>query len=81
MSTNIRISFEDGDRAELALGALRRAGIACRASEPEVSRKSGAAAPKTETAGEKKAGGDWICSICHYKYDGDIPFEELPDDW
>ena len=43
MSTNIRISFEDGDRAELALGALRRAGIACRASEPEVSRKSGAA--------------------------------------
>lgn len=21
------------------------------------------------------------CSVCHYIYDGDIPFEELPDDW
>ena len=30
MLTKIRISFEDGDRAELALSALRRAGIACR---------------------------------------------------
>ena len=30
MLTKIRISFEDGDRAELALAALRRAGIACR---------------------------------------------------
>ena len=42
MSTNIRISFEDPDRAELALGALRRAGIACRASEPEDGRSGGA---------------------------------------
>ena len=23
----------------------------------------------------------WKCSICGYIYDGDIPFEELPDDW
>ncbi|MBO6010432.1 MAG: hypothetical protein J6P71_01370 [Oscillospiraceae bacterium] len=30
MLTKIRISFEDGDRAELALSTLRRAGIACR---------------------------------------------------
>ena len=21
----------------------------------------------------------WVCSICGYVYDGDIPFEELPD--
>ncbi len=23
----------------------------------------------------------WVCSVCHYVYDGDIPFEQLPDDY
>jgi flavin reductase (DIM6/NTAB) family NADH-FMN oxidoreductase RutF/rubredoxin len=23
----------------------------------------------------------WVCSICKYEYTGDVPFEELPDDW
>lgn len=23
----------------------------------------------------------WVCQVCGYVYDGDIPFEELPDDW
>lgn len=23
----------------------------------------------------------WVCSICGYVYDGEIPFEDLPDDW
>jgi flavin reductase (DIM6/NTAB) family NADH-FMN oxidoreductase RutF/rubredoxin len=23
----------------------------------------------------------WVCSICHYVYDGEIPFEELPEDY
>lgn len=23
----------------------------------------------------------WQCTICHYVYDGDIPFEDLPDDY
>lgn len=23
----------------------------------------------------------WVCSVCGYVYDGDIPFEDLPDDW
>ena len=23
----------------------------------------------------------WICGICGYEYDGDIPFEELPEDY
>ncbi len=23
----------------------------------------------------------WVCSVCHYVYDGEIPFEELPEDW
>jgi flavin reductase (DIM6/NTAB) family NADH-FMN oxidoreductase RutF/rubredoxin len=28
---------------------------------------------------EKKA--QWRCPMCGYVYDGDVPFEELPDDW
>lgn len=23
----------------------------------------------------------WVCTLCGYVYDGDIPFEELPEDW
>lgn len=32
-----------------------------------------------ETAKEPKE--VWQCSVCHYVYDGDIPFEDLPDDY
>lgn len=23
----------------------------------------------------------YICSVCGYEYDGDVPFEQLPDDY
>ncbi|NCB50889.1 MAG: flavin reductase [Clostridia bacterium] len=23
----------------------------------------------------------WVCTVCHYVYDGEIPFEDLPDTW
>ncbi len=23
----------------------------------------------------------WVCTVCGYVYDGEVPFEELPDDW
>lgn len=23
----------------------------------------------------------WVCTVCGYVYDGDVPFEELPDSW
>lgn len=36
------------------------------------SGKSVSSAPKSDA---------WQCSICHYVYDGDTPFEELPDDY
>ena len=26
-------------------------------------------------------GKKWVCTVCEYVYDGDVPFEELPDDW
>ena len=34
-------------------------------------------APKAE----KKSFKQWTCTLCGYVYDGEIPFEELPDDW
>ncbi|MGN1343652.1 MAG: flavin reductase [Traorella sp.] len=30
---------------------------------------------------EEKVTDKWVCSICGYVYDGDIPFEELGDDY
>lgn len=23
----------------------------------------------------------WVCTVCNYVYDGETPFEELPDDY
>ena len=33
---------------------------------------------KEKTMSEEKK---WVCSVCGYVYDGDVPFEELPEDW
>ena len=30
---------------------------------------------------ETKAEGKWVCSICGYEYNGEVPFEELPEDF
>ena len=29
----------------------------------------------------KSSSGKWRCTICNYIYNGEIPFENLPDDW
>ena len=46
--------------------------------------KSPKAAPtyiKEESADKAPDSKKYICSICDYKYDGDIPFEDLPEDY
>ena len=46
--------------------------------------KAGGAPRQAAGAGEAPAApakGAWVCSICHYVYDGEVPFEELPADW
>lgn len=30
---------------------------------------------------EENKGGNYVCSVCGYVYEGDIPFEELPEDY
>lgn len=32
-------------------------------------------------AGEDSGQAKWVCSVCGYVYDGETPFEDLPDDW
>ena len=34
-----------------------------------------------EDGGGQAPGGKWTCPLCGYQYDGEIPFEELPEDW
>ena len=42
----------------------------------------GRTAPKAPTyQAEEKEGGNYVCKICGHVYSGDIPFEQLPDDW
>ncbi len=34
-----------------------------------------------EEKAEPSAAEKWVCTVCGYEYDGEIPFEDLPDDW
>lgn len=41
-------------------------------------------AAKEKTMAEdikNEEGKHWVCTVCGYIYDGEIPFEELPEDW
>ena len=42
--------------------------------------KAGGKVGAPEEKAEKKE-AKYVCSVCHYVYDGEIPFEELPDDY
>lgn len=41
-----------------------------------LNRKKAEVAPPQE---QKES--QWVCSVCGYVYDGDVPFEDLPEDW
>ncbi|NLK35431.1 MAG: High molecular weight rubredoxin, partial [Gracilibacteraceae bacterium] len=34
-----------------------------------------------DRSADKPTKKSYICTVCHYVYDGDIPFEQLPDDY
>ncbi len=40
--------------------------------------KTGKKGPEAPTVSDEK---QYVCSVCHYIYDGETPFEELPDDY
>lgn len=40
--------------------------------------KSGGKVAKADGKPAKKT---WVCSVCHWVYDGETPFEELPEDY
>lgn len=47
---------------------------------PETSASATVSAPITPAPAAGKT-EKWVCSVCGYVYDGDVPFEELPDTW
>lgn len=52
--------------------AVREAFAAFKAGQPHTEKKEDFV---------KDENGEWVCSVCGYRYKGDIPFEELPDDF
>lgn len=50
------------------------------AFKKEQSRKTGEKT-MTEEKNNNEKKEKWVCSVCGYVYDGDVPFEELPDDY
>ena len=45
--------------------------------------KAGGAPKQAGADGGKPAAlaAKWVCTVCHYVYDGETPFEDLPADW
>ncbi len=43
--------------------------------------KTAEKAPTYVEETQEGGGSRWMCKICGYVYDGETPFEELPDDW
>ena len=76
--------YRDGLKEQVAIAfsaykAGRAAGYAaCKKSQTAMSASSSssAAQPSSPASAEKR----WTCTLCGYVYEGDIPFEELPDD-
>lgn len=36
---------------------------------------------ETVMSEDKNEGKKWVCTVCGYVYEGEVPFEDLPDDW
>ncbi len=43
--------------------------------------KSGGSVGESVKEEAAEAPKKYVCTVCHYEYDGDVPFEELPDDY
>ena len=43
--------------------------------------KTAANAPTYIEEKKKESGAKYVCTVCGYEYDGDVPFEDLPEDW
>lgn len=36
---------------------------------------------KGKIMADNNEGKKWVCTVCGYVYDGEVPFEDLPEDW
>ncbi len=69
--------YRDGFKEQVAVAfnaykAGRSAGQAACAAVAKTAPSAAAGQPAAKR---------WTCTLCGYVYEGDIPFEELPDDW
>ena len=77
--------YRDGFKEQVAIAfsaykAGRSAGnAACKKSQMAMSASSSssAAQPSSPASAEKR----WTCTLCGYVYEGEVPFEELSDNW
>ena len=69
--------------AEIGDAWIGRPGVPLTYEEYQTSLKDEALDAFQNKTGEKKMEKKekWVCIVCGYVYDGDIPFEDLPDDW
>ena len=69
--------------AEVKDAWVEKNGLPLTYEEYQTNLKTEALALFQNKTGEKKMEKKekWVCVVCGYVYDGDIPFEELPDDW
>lgn len=47
----------------------------------DASANSAASSAAMSDASQSAPSARWVCSVCGYIYDGDVPFEQLPDDF
>ena len=58
----------------LFVAEVQSAAAAHRPDEPFIKTQKGKEMSDTE-------GKKWVCTVCGYVYDGEVPFEDLPEDW
>lgn len=88
------VSASNGRKAEPMLYAQYHKSIKLQAQAAFRAFQEGAGVPQSnlleETVSKKlenaiikdaQAEQQWVCTLCGYVYDGETPFEELPDDW
>ncbi len=49
--------------------------------DPAADAAPAPATPAPEAPAQEGPKKVWVCTLCGYEYEGDVPFEELPDDW
>lgn len=80
------VDGEDGEGKALSYSDYQdswkpRVMEAFKAGHSLIQKEPAESAGQNTNKGEKKMAEKWVCEVCGYEYDGETPFEELPDDY